>query len=462
MKLQNKMSPLLLTIEAQGMQVFFTNMIGSVAVILVVAAIIGANDLLSKFFGKKRWIYSLLAGALGGILGIYGNLAGVPYNGAVISVRDIGPMLAGFTGGPLGGIIAGIIAGVHRYYMGGITANACIVATCCIGLICGLLSWKFHDKLIKPWWAFIVGVLMESFHLGLVLLMVKPFETALGIVKTIALPFVLVNSVGFMIMILMINYIDKQRTIALERNRLQSELEVAAKIQRSLLPVINEMYPGRQEIGVAASMTPAKEVGGDFYDLFFIDKDRVAFVIADVSGKGVPAALFMATSKTTILNCVRDIPSLAEAMATANNSLCGNNEADMFVTVWIGVLDIPTGKLTFMSAGHNPPVLISENGAELLKRKNGFVLAGMEGVRYREETIELKRGDKLFLYTDGITEAHNMSDELYGETRLLNLLSGLKDAGEQTVIDSVKKDAAAFAQGREQFDDMTMLCVRIK
>lgn len=456
------MHVLILTAGGQGMKVFFTNMIGSVAVILVVAAIIGANDLLSKFFGgKKRWIYSLLAGALGGLMGIYGNLAGVSLNGAVISVRDIGPMLAGFTGGPLGGVIAGVIAGVHRYFMGGITATACIVATCCIGLICGLLSWKFHDKLIKPWWALLVGVLMEAFHLGLVLLMVKPFETALDIVKAIALPFIVVNAVGFTLMILMITYIDKQKTIAFERNRLQSELEVASKIQRSLLPVFNDNYPARQEFEVAALMEPAKEVGGDFYDLFFVDKDRVAFVIADVSGKGVPAALFMATSKMTIQNCVRDIPSLAEAIMTANNSLCANNDAEMFVTVWIGVLDIPTGKLTFISAGHNPPVLISENGAEILKRKNGFVLAGMEGTRYREETLQLKKGDKLFLYTDGITEAHDPHNSLYGDERLISLLSKLNDADENAVIDGVKNDVAEFVKGREQFDDMTMLCVKL-
>lgn len=457
------MNPVFLAAENQDMSVFFTNMVGSVAVILVVAAFIGANDLISKFFGSKnRWIYSLIAGLLGGLLGIYGNYAGVGLNGAIISVRDIGPMLAGFTGGPLGGLIAGMICGVHRLFMGGITANACVVATCTIGLTTGLLSWKFHDKIAKPWFAFPIGAAMECFHLSLVLLMVKPFETALGIVKAIALPFVLVNAVGFTLMVLMINYIDRQKKITSEKERLESELEVAKVIQRSLLPVISETYPGRQEIGVAASMEPAKEVGGDFYDVFFVDKERIAFVIADVSGKGIPAALFMATSKTTIQNCVRDIPSLSEALATANNSLCANNEAEMFVTVWLGVLELATGKLTFICAGHNAPVLINENGAEYLKRRNCFVVAGMEGVRYREETAQLKKGDKLFLYTDGITEAHDRGNALYGEERLAGLLSGLYAADENEVIESVKKDVKLFANGREQFDDMTMLCFKLK
>lgn len=451
-----------LSASGTGLDVFFTKMIGTLAVILVVAAFIGGSDLLRKFFHADRnWKYSLLAGLLGGVFGIYGNISGINLNGAVISVRDIGPMLAGFTGGPLGGIIAGIIAGAHRLLLGGITAHACIIATCCIGTICGLLSWKFHDRIVKPWWALLLGTVMEIFHLSLVLLMVKPFETALDIVKAIAIPFILVNAVGFTLMILIITYIDKQRKISLERARLQSELEVATVIQRSLLPPITDSFPGRAELEVSGSMEPAKEVGGDFYDLFFVDRDRIAFVIADVSGKGIPASLFMANSKTTIQNCIRDIPSLSEAIVTANNSLCNNNEAEMFVTAWIGVLEISTGKLTFVSAGHNPPVAIKADGAEFLKRRNGFVLGGMEGVKYREETYEMKKGDALFLYTDGITEAENKDHELYGDDRLnacLNDASGLSPA---EVIDKVKGSVAEHVKGFSQFDDMTMLCFKL-
>ncbi|MBO4384611.1 MAG: SpoIIE family protein phosphatase [Clostridia bacterium] len=453
---------LLFSASDAGLDVFFTRMIGTLAVILVVAAFIGGSDLLRKFFHADRnWKYSLLAGILGGVFGIYGNISGVNLNGAVISVRDIGPMLAGFTGGPIGGIIAGVIAGAHRLFLGGITAPPCIIATCCIGTICGLLSWKFHDRIIKPLWALLLGVVMEVFHLGLVLLMVKPFETALGIVKAIAIPFILVNAAGFALMITIITYIEKQRRIALERNRLQSELEVATVIQRSLLPPITDSFPGRAEFKVSGSMEPAKEVGGDFYDLFFVDRDRIAFVIADVSGKGIPAALFMATSKTTIQNCIRDLPSLADAVSTANNSLCGNNEAEMFVTAWIGVLEIPTGKLTFISAGHNPPSVITSDGAVFLKRRNGFVLGGMEDVKYREETYEMKKGDALFLYTDGVTEAENKDHELFGEDRLKACLDGAYGSDPGGVIGSVKASVAEHVKGFSQFDDMTMLCIRL-
>ena len=452
-----------------GISQFFTNMIGTLAVILVIAAFIGGSEVLSKFFGSKtNWKYSLFAGLLGGIFGIYSTMSGLELNGAIISVRDIGPMLAGFTGGPLGGLLAGVIAGVHRFLIGSTATQAarlmtyaCILATVCIGVMCGFLSRKFHDKLKKPWWALLIGIVMEIFHLSLVLLIVKPFDAALGIVKSIFLPFILVNAVGFTLMIAMISYIEKQRAIALERSRLKTELEVATVIQHSLLPPITDTYPGRQEIRLAASMDAAKEVGGDFYDLFFVDRDRLAFVIADVSGKGIPAALFMATSKTTIQNCVRDYPTLAEAVTVANDSLCRNNTAQMFVTAWIGVLDLLTGALTFVSAGHNPPVLISDGATEFIKRRSGLVLAGMEGVKYREQTMTLKKGDRLFLYTDGVTEAENQTHELFGEQRLADCLKAAADKAPDEILACVKAAIDAHANGAEQFDDITMLCISI-
>ncbi len=457
--------------QSVDLTAFFSNMIGTLAVILVIAAFIGGSELMARFFGSGRnWKFALFFGLLGGFFGIYGTMSGLELNGAIISVRDIGPMLAGFTGGPLGGLIAGVIAGVHRFIVGSkasetaqLVTYACIAATVCIGVICGVLSKRFHEKLKKPWWALLTGVLMEIFHLSLVLLIVRPQDNpraGLEIVKAIALPFILVNAVGFTLMIAMIAYIEKQRSIALERSRLKAELDVATVIQRSLLPPITETYPGRAEIGIAASMDPAKAVGGDFYDLFFVSKDRLAFVIADVSGKGIPAALFMATSKTTIQNCVRDYPTLSEAITVANDSLCSNNTAQMFVTAWIGVLDLSTGALTFVCAGHNPPVLISDGTPEYIKRRSGLVLAGMEGVPYREQTLTLKKGDRLFLYTDGVTEAENKAHELFGEERLLTCLQAVCDKKPDEILADVKAAIDAHANGADQFDDITMLCLR--
>jgi len=445
------------------MSAMFSRMIGTLAVILVISAFIGSSDIIPKLVKpENKWKYSIIAGILGGVFGIYGNISGFDLNGAVISVRDIGPMLSGFIGGPLGGLIAGLIAGIHRLTIGGITAQACVVATCSIGLICGAVSQKWHRVVEKPYFALLLSAFMEAFHLCVVLIMVKPFETAMDIVRQIALPFIAVNALGFMMMIAIITYTEKQRALAFERSRLQSELEVANVIQHSLLPLITKDYPGEKEFDVSASMEAAKEVGGDFYDVFYVDPTHLAFAIGDVSGKGVPAALFMALAKITLQNCIRDIPKLSEAVETANNALCARNEAEMFVTLWVGIFDLTTGSLTFVSAGHNPPVLIHDGKAEFLRFKNGFVLAGMEDMKYKEQSVQLVRGDVVYLYTDGVTEAEDHDHRLFGEERLLNCFSGKSESDSADIIETVKASIERFINGNSQFDDMTMFCFKWK
>ena len=248
----------------------------------------------------------------------------------------------------------------------------------------------------------------------------------------------------------------------MEQSRLQSELEAATTIQHSLLPPISDRFPGREEIGLAASMNAAKEVGGDFYDFFFIDRDHMAVVIADVSGKGIPAALFMANAKQTLQNCIRDIPNFSEAVSTANNSLCENNEMEMFVTAWIGILDIPTGQVEYICAGHNPPVLISGSRAVFVKGRSGIVLAGMEEFCYVKQTVQMKPGDMLYLYTDGVTEAEDTGHGLYGEDRLLSCLQGGGDLSADDVLRRVREDVDRHVKGADQFDDMTMLCLQYR
>lgn len=443
--------------------IMFSKMIGTLAVILIVSAFIGGSDIISKFIKTdKKWKYSIIAGALGGVFGIYGNISGFDLNGAIVSVRDIGPMIAGYIGGPLGGFIAGLIAGIHRLTMGGITAQACVVATCIIGLICGFVSMKWHKYITKPYFALLLSALMEIFHLCVVLIMVKPFETALDIVKQIALPFIGVNALGFTLMIIIMSYTEKQRALAFERSRLQSELEVANVIQHSLLPEINEDYPGCKELDISASMVAAKEVGGDFYDVFNVDSTHLAFVIGDVSGKGIPAALFMASSKIILQNCIRDIPDLSEAVEAANNVICARNEAEMFVTLWVGILDIVSGELTFVSAGHNPPVLLRDNKAVFLKYKSCLVLAGMENTKYKENSVQLVKGDIVCLYTDGVTEAEDKNHNLFGEERLISCLENKSESNSAEIIENVKGSVKEFINRNSQNDDMTMLCFKLK
>ena len=444
------------------MELLFTKLIGTIAVIIVVAGVFATTELADKVFSEERhWRYRLLAGVVGGLFGIYGNLSGTEISGAVISVRDVGPMLAGFIGGPFGGLLGGIICGVHRYTLGGVTASACILATCCIGTACGILFHGRRKRLSKPLDVFLIGVLMEIFHLSLVLIMVKPFSLARDIVRQIALPFILVNSVGFMVMILSYSYLSRLRAFDLERSRLQSELEVADIIQRSLLPPITDTIPGRPEFTLGAFIEPAKGVGGDFYDYFELGSDTLALVIADVSGKGIPAALFMANAKLVLQSGIRDAGDLAGAIESANNALSRSNKAEMFVTAWVGLLDIPSGRLDYVCAGHNPPVLLTKEGARFVRCKSCFVLAGMEGVHYRQESITLHPGEQLLLYTDGVIEAENREHAFYGEERLLQCLNRGDTPDPDAVIRSVCEDVAGFVNGHTQFDDMTMLCLRL-
>lgn len=257
--------------------------------------------------------------------------------------------------------------------------------------------------------------------------------------------------------------LEKQAADSSARQRIETELNVATQIQADMLPRIFPAFPERKEFDIYASMTPAKEVGGDFYDFFLVDHDHLAMVIADVSGKGVPAALFMVIAKTLLKNAVQMGLSPKQALEKVNDQLCENNEAEMFVTVWLGIYEISTGKLTAANAGHEYPALRRRNGAfGLIRDRHGFVLAGMEGVRYREYELTLAPGDVLFLYTDGVTEATDSTNTLYGTDRMLEALNSLPGAVPQQLLDVVKGSISHFVDSAPQFDDITMLAFQRK
>lgn len=259
------------------------------------------------------------------------------------------------------------------------------------------------------------------------------------------------------------NYMAELNAVTAEKQRIEAELDVAANIQTSMLPCIFPAFPGRKEFDIYATMEPAKEVGGDFYDFFLVGDDRLAIVIADVSGKGVPAALFMVIAKTLLKNCAQTGISVHEVLEKVNGQLCENNEAEMFVTAWLGILEISSGKMSCANAGHEYPALRRAGGEyELIKDRHGFVLAGMEGSRYEEYELVLHKGDQLYVYTDGVAEATNASDELYGTDRMIAALN--QDAGSmpEGTLRRVKADIDAFVGAAPQFDDITMLAIEIK
>lgn len=258
-------------------------------------------------------------------------------------------------------------------------------------------------------------------------------------------------------------YMEELQTITAEKERIGAELDVATRIQADMLPNIFPAFPDRSEFDLFATMNPAKEVGGDFYDFFLTDEDHLALVMADVSGKGVPAALFMVIAKTLIKNRAQLGGTPAEVLSYANEMLCEQNEAELFVTVWMAVIEISTGKGIAANAGHEHPAIKRAGGEwELVVYRHSPAVATMEGLKFKEHEFELHRGDRLYVYTDGVAEATNSSDELYGTDRMLSALGIDPDADPRTLLENVKNDMDKFVGSAPQFDDITMMCVEWK
>jgi len=256
---------------------------------------------------------------------------------------------------------------------------------------------------------------------------------------------------------------QKQKELTESSARIGAELDMASNIQNSMLPNLFPAFPERKEFEIYASMNPAKEVGGDFYDFFLIDDDHLCMVIADVSGKGVPAALFMMASKIILANNAKSGKSPAQILEDTNNTICSNNENNMFVTVWLGILEISTGKVIAANAGHEYPAIMSPDGTfSLFKDKHGLVVGGMEGAKYREYEVQLEPGSKIFVYTDGVPEATNHDEELFGVERMVRALNiNSKDTAKE-LLGNMRHAVDGFVQNAPQFDDLTMLCLEYK
>ncbi len=258
-----------------------------------------------------------------------------------------------------------------------------------------------------------------------------------------------------------LQYVDQVKTVTAEKERIGAELNMATEIQESQLPSTFPAFPDRKEFRLYASMDPAKEVGGDFYDFYFVDYDHIALVMADVSGKGVPAALFMMVSRVLIKSRLQNGERLGEALKNVNNQLCENNDAGLFVTVWAAIIEISTGKGVSVNAGHEHPALRKGDGLfEMVEYDHDLALAVMEGALFEEREFQLNPGDCLFVYTDGAPEAQNAEHVLFDMDRILEALNLDPMAEPETLIENVTKGVETFVDGAEQFDDITMLCFR--
>ena len=259
------------------------------------------------------------------------------------------------------------------------------------------------------------------------------------------------------------NYVDNLTAVTAEKERISTELNVATSIQAGMLPALYPKFAGRDDFEVCAVMDPAKEVGGDFYDFFFIDPTHLAIVVADVSGKGVPAALFMVIAKTLIKNRTLLGGTPGEILTDVNSQLVESNESGLFVTAYLAILDLETGELLSANAGHEHPALRRADGSyELIVSRHNIALCAMDGIEYRTNSSTLAEGDSVFLYTDGVTEATDSETELFGDERLMSALNKNPAASPDEVVNNVRQAINEFVGEAEQFDDITMLAFKLK
>ena len=422
------------------------------------------TQVLERQFDVKNRIFLIL---VFGVFAIYGTYSGVELpSGAIANIRDLGPMIAGLVGGPIVGLGAGLIGGIHRYFLGGLTCVPCALATVIAGLAGGIINkWRKGEFVGIPG-AMLFAFLMESFHMGLALLIARPFSEALAVVKLVSLPMILANTIGMAIFALVLTNLIKEKKTAAERDSYRRELErrayemeIAGGIQQSFLP---ESPPRIEGVELAGLNLPAKEVGGDFYDFIPVSQDKWGLVIADVSGKGIPAALFMALSRALVRANTVGNPTASHAIRRANDLIVEDDRVNMFVTLFYSVLDPARKTLTYVNAGHNPPLMLRRDGRGIaLLEAKGIALGVMPDIGLEERQISLREGDMVVLYTDGVTEAINNKEEQFGKERLISIAEKNCNLPASELVKRILKEITEFSQGQPQFDDLTLMILKV-
>lgn len=439
----------------------------AVSVIVVAALLISRSKYFAEVLdGRAAWKSQLVLVLFFGAVSIYGTIIGINMWGAIINVRDLGPLVGGLACGPVVGVGAGLIGAAFRFSEGGFTALACSIAATLAGLLGGLVYLR-KGKFPGVFFSVIFAVLFELFHMVLTLAISRPFDLAQSVVAEAFGPMVLANGAGMLIFAFIISNVIKERETKRERDsyqlelqKKQAELMIAADIQKSFLP---ERIPYLKGFDIAATTIPAKEVGGDFYD-FIIQDENLQFVIADVSGKGVPAALFMALTRTIVRACATPHERAAERLSCANNIVVFDSRSvtsGMFVTLFFASLNQKDRSLVYANAGHNPPLLFRAAARCIEAMEVTGVALGMRAdMEYEQRQLTLESGDILLLYTDGIVEAMNDKEELFGQNRLRSSLATATELSAQGILDSILHDLRQFTEGAEQSDDITAILIK--
>jgi sigma-B regulation protein RsbU (phosphoserine phosphatase) len=447
-------------------------LIQQASVFIVVAYLLTRSKHFAEVFkGHLSLQTQILLILVFGALSIYGTVGGFEVMGAIINVRDLGPMVAGLVGGPVVGVGAGLIGALHRLSLGGFTVVPCTVATILAGFFGGLI-WLANGRRFP---SMIIAVsfagLMEGLHLLLVLALCQPFEQALAVVQLFAIPFILANAGGMFIFAFIIRNLEHERKMQEERDdllreveRKKTELAIAAEIQQSFLP---DTIPQIEHFDIAAESIMAKEVGGDFFDVIpfeviTLQKDQLAILIADVSGKGIPAALFMALSRIVVrVNAIWHRKAPADAIADANAIIAADSKTGMFVTLFYGILDAKDRSLTYVNAGHNPPMVCRANDGSFLELPaTGMAIGAVADAEYTSESVVLEKGDVLVLYTDGVTEAENAAQEMFGEERLRLTIASVRTHTAAEIMAAILDAVRTFTGNTPQSDDLTLMVVK--
>jgi len=443
------------------------DLVEKTCVVVIVAYLVTRSrffdQVINKHFNLKNRLFLIL---VFGVFSIFGTSSGIHLpSGAIGNIRDLGPMIGGLIGGPTVGLGAGLIGGTHRYFQGGLTCDACSLATVLAGLAGGLIhSWR-KGELPSVWAATLFAAVMESFHMVLALLMSRPFDETVEAIRVVSLPMIMANTIGMAIFAMIANNVVEEKRTAGERDKLRRdlerrayEMEVAQTIQKSFLP---EFAPDVGGFELAALNLPAMEVGGDFYDFIPVSKDKWGLVIADVSGKGVPAALFMTVSRTLVRANALGHYTAAEVIQRANDLISEDDRANMFVTLFYAILDMEKNTLRYVNAGHNPPLLLEgDEGEIVMLEAKGIALGVMPDIRLEEKEISLEDGAVIVFYTDGVTEAVNGEEEQFGQKRLVKVMENNRHRSAQEIIDAIRQAIGDFAGDQPQFDDITLIVLK--
>ncbi|ACL17235.1 PP2C family protein-serine/threonine phosphatase [Methanosphaerula palustris] len=434
------------------------NLVEGMSVLIVVTYLLTRSQLYAaivdrQFTLKNRLLIMLICG----VFSIYGTLAGVPYEGAILSVRDIGPAFAGLLAGPWVGLGAGIIGGLFRYGEGGFMALGGTLGPMAAGLIWGMVWFRRQGRPVSLIEAMLLAVLVEVVRTCFDLLFADPLDQTVHVLAVSVIPIMLVNAIGMAIFVLMLGNVTHERSVLASQGRLEGELSVARRIQRAGLPAGPLSWTAMQ---VAGRLEPALEVGGDFYDYFLVGDDQVFVTVGDVSGKGVPAALFMAMTASLIRSEAVPEATPSQVLAEVNRHLCRNNEAMMFVTIFCGVVTISTGRITYASAGHLPPYLLDRAGTVTpLTCVKAPPIGIRETTAYLDQEAMLPEGSALLLYTDGVTEAEGIDGEFFSMQHLCKVLSEQKGRTAEDVVSAIFDAVLTYEGALPQSDDITLCAI---